>query len=182
MIVLAENMRTIRKSLKCTQMALAQVLDIGFRTYVRYESGERDAPVSVLIKLSRLGHISLDRLLTTQISLEELKQPDGELPPLKADEIEIVGGSLSEGRLMFKGIKEDFYITASQGEKKLLTQYRKLTPRSKEKCLKEIQSQSHDTKPVPLKGKRVSRREQKAKNTQKLKKMAKTIQKITLKG
>ena len=33
-----------------------------------------------------------------------------------------------------------------------------------------------------LKGKRVSRREQKAKNTQKLKKMAKTIQKITLKG
>ena len=79
MIVLAENMRTIRKSLKCTQMALAQVLDIGFRTYVRYESGERDAPVSVMIKLSRLGNISLDRLLTTRISNEELKHPDGEL-------------------------------------------------------------------------------------------------------
>ena len=80
------------------------------------------------------------------------------------------------------GIKEDFYITATTGEKKLLTQYRKLTPRSKEKCLKEVQGMTQNAKPGFLKGKRVSRRDQKAKNTQKLKKMAKTIRKITLKG
>ena len=55
MSVLANNVRLIRKELRCTQSAMAEILKIGFRTYVRYEAGERDAPVSVLIKLARLG-------------------------------------------------------------------------------------------------------------------------------
>ena len=67
MTILSENLKTIRKKLKCTQGALSEVLGIGFRTYVRYEAGERDAPISVLIKLARLGNISLDQFLTTKI-------------------------------------------------------------------------------------------------------------------
>jgi len=39
MTILSENLRTIRKHLNCTQMAISEVLDIGFRTYVRYEAG-----------------------------------------------------------------------------------------------------------------------------------------------
>ncbi len=41
-------------------MALSEALEIGFRTYVRYEAGERNAPV--MVKLAKLGNVSLDRL------------------------------------------------------------------------------------------------------------------------
>ena len=34
----------------------ARLIDVGFRTYVRYEVGELNAPVSVLIKMAG-GHI-----------------------------------------------------------------------------------------------------------------------------
>jgi len=30
-------------------MAISEVLDIGFRTYVRYEAGQRAVPVAVLV-------------------------------------------------------------------------------------------------------------------------------------
>ena len=45
----------------------ARLIDVGFRTYVRYEVGERDAPVNVLIKMAKLGNISLDQLLSTAL-------------------------------------------------------------------------------------------------------------------
>jgi len=44
-----------------------RLIDVGFRTYVRYEIGERDAPVKVLIKMAKLGNISLDKLLSTAL-------------------------------------------------------------------------------------------------------------------
>lgn len=81
MTVLAENLKTIRKGLPCTQMAISEVLEIGFRTYVRYEAGERDAPISVLIKIAKLGNISLDCLLTTKITADVIKTPDAEKAP-----------------------------------------------------------------------------------------------------
>src|SRR3990172_1389745 len=107
MTILSKNLKVIRKNLNCTQMAIAKVLDIGFRTYVRYEAGERDAPVSILVKFARLGNLSLDRLLTTEITLEELKIPDEENPPAISTKLDVIGGSLEEGRIMFKGIKQD---------------------------------------------------------------------------
>ncbi len=76
MTILSRNLRTIRKKLNCTQMVLSEVLGIGFRTYVRYEAGERDAPISVVIEFAKLGKVSLDRLLTTEILLEDLDTPD----------------------------------------------------------------------------------------------------------
>ena len=50
-----------------TQIALARLIDVGFRTYVRYEVGERHAPVNVLIKMAKLENISLDQLLSTAL-------------------------------------------------------------------------------------------------------------------
>ena len=55
MSILANNIKILRKELGCTQSVMADILKIGFRTFVRYEAGERDAPVSVIIKIARLG-------------------------------------------------------------------------------------------------------------------------------
>ena len=41
----------------------ARLIDVGFRTYVRYEVGELNAPVNVLIKMAGWGGISLGQLL-----------------------------------------------------------------------------------------------------------------------
>jgi len=57
MSILAKNLKTIRKELRCTQSVMSEILKVGFRTYVRYEAGERDAPVSVLVKNRQIGKI-----------------------------------------------------------------------------------------------------------------------------
>ena len=73
-------------------MALSEVLEIGFRTYVRYEAGERDAPVSLMVKIAKLGKVSLDRLLTTKILLEDLDTPDQEKSQSIIRNAEVIGG------------------------------------------------------------------------------------------
>ena len=67
MSTLAKNLKTIRRELGCTQSVMSKILKVGFRTFVRYEAGQRDAPVSVLIKIAHLGNISLEQLLTMGI-------------------------------------------------------------------------------------------------------------------
>ena len=114
MTILSDNLKTIRKNLNCTQMALSEVLEIGFRTYVRYEAGERDAPVSVLVKLARLANLSLDRLLTTKVLPEDLQTHDKEKFPISNAPLEVIGGGLEEGRLMFKGQLNDNLIKFRQ--------------------------------------------------------------------
>lgn len=121
MTILSGNLKTIRKDLNCTQMALSKVLEIEFRTYVRYEAGERDAPVSALVKLARLGNVSLDRLLTTKVFPEDLQTPDQEKFPTSKAPLEVIGGGLEEGRLMFKDQLNDNLISTNKEEQKLLT-------------------------------------------------------------
>jgi len=41
MTLLAQNLKIIRKKLNLTQITLARLIDVGFRTYVRHEVGER---------------------------------------------------------------------------------------------------------------------------------------------
>ena len=182
MTVLAENLKTIRKNLHCTQMTLSEVLGIGFRTYVRYEAGERDAPVSVLIKMAKLGNIPLDQFLTHKISTADLNEET--LPNSKSGKVEVVSGSLAEGRLSLKGISQDFYVTTNASEKKLLTHFRKLGPATREKCIQDIEKKlkKMKTQTVSAGKKKVPKKVIKAQNTSQLKKMAKTIKKITLKG
>ena len=182
MTILSSNMKVIRNKLNCTQTAFAQVLDIGFRTYVRYESGERDVPAAILVKISSLGNISLDRLMTSPLDSEELNQPDTLTPPNKPKSLKVIGGSLLEGRLMFKGFREDFLITVTSREKKVLNHFRKLAPKIREKCLRDVENLSQESTKKPTGDKtRVSSKTLKQKNTSKLKKMARSIKKVTLK-
>lgn len=145
MSALSHNMKLIRKRLNCTQTAFSQILDIGFRTYVRYESGERDVPAVVLEKLSNLGNISLDRLLTTRLDAGELDIPDNLLIPEKPESYTVISGSRQEGRIMLKGYRRDFLITQDAEEKKILNHFRTLSPASKSRFLDEMENtlQSH---------------------------------------
>ena len=178
MTVLAQNLKTIRQNLSCTQMAISQVLDIGFRTYVRYEAGERDAPVAVLVKLARLGNISLDRLLTTPLTLADLKMPDVEEVPPAPKKMEIISGGLEEGRVMFKGLRNDHLISTNKNERNLLSRYRELNRPSRDKCLFDAEWILHNPQAFrPSRGPHISRKTQKTKNTQMLKTIAKSIRK-----
>ena len=79
MSILAKNIKAIRKELGCTQSVMANILKVGFRTFVRYEVGERDAPIAVLVKIARLGNISLEKLLTKAIEPNDVIQTVPEL-------------------------------------------------------------------------------------------------------
>lgn len=185
MTILAQNLRMIRKNIGCTQMALSEILDIGFRTYVRYEAGERDAPIALMVKLAKLGNISLDRLLTTKVDAGDLLIPDVEKIPKTLKKLEVIGGSLDEGRLMFKGLKKDFLISANSGEKKILTQFRKMDKARRDKYLVDMEWRLNNAKSANNhagKRKKASKSAVKAKNAARLKKMAKGVKKITLRG
>ena len=184
MTVLSENLKIIRKKLDCTQITLSEVLEIGFRTYVRYEAGERDAPVSVLVKLARLGKISLDRLLTTKIYIEDLQASDKHLPLTSNDSLEVISGGLEEGRLMFKGLSRDYLISTNKEEQKLLTLFRQMNAKNKKKFLLDTEWMYTNTRKSTRyrKPRKVSRKEEKAKNTIKLRKLAKLIKKTTVRG
>ena len=182
MTILSKNLKILRKSLSCTQMAFSKVLDIGFRTYVRYEAGERDAPISILIKIARLGNISLDRLLTTELTLDDLKIPDEDAPPAVTTEIPTIGGSIESGRLMFKGIIHDYLVCTQPFEKKLIELFRKVDRPTKERILLDAEwflkkhlKAKKKSNPLPL-------RVLKEKNAVRLKKAAKAIKQITFKG
>ena len=184
MTVLSDNVKTIRKKLNCTQMALSEVLEIGFRSYVRYEAGERDAPVSTLVKLARLGNVSLDQLLTTKILSEDLQTRDKEKFPNLKTPLEVISGSLEEGRIMFKGLLGDHLISINKEEQKLLKLFRQMNSINKEKFLLDAEwvytntrKSTHYRKP-----KKISRKEEKAKNAIKLRKLAKFIIKTTVHG
>ena len=182
MTVLSENLKIIRKKLNCTQMALSEVLEIGFRTYVRYEAGERDAPISVLVKLARLGNVSLDRLLTKKIFSEDLKTPDKENFSTSKTPLEIISGGLEEGRLMFKGLLVDHLISTNKEERKLITLFRQMNATNREKFLLNADWIYTNTRKSARyrKPKKISRKEEKAKNAVKLRKLAKLIKKTTV--
>ena len=184
MTVLSENLKTIRKNLKCTQGTISEVLGIGFRTYVRYEAGERDAPVSLLVKIARLGKLSLDRLLTTKVLLEELQTPDQKILPSSKIPPEVICGNLEEGRLMFKGQLGDHLISTKKEEQKLLMLFRKLNASNQKKFLLDAEWTYTSTKNSLRykKPKKIPRREEKAKTAIKLRKLTKSIKKMTVRG
>ncbi len=164
-------------------MALSEVLEIGFRTYVRYEAGERDAPVSVMVKLAKLGNVSLDRLLTTKILQEELETPDQEKPQATIHNAEVIGGGIEEGRLMLKGYLNDSLVTNNKEEQKLLTLFRKANRANREKFLLDLEWVFNNTRRSRLTdAKKIPRKLEKAQTAVKLKNLAKNIKKITVRG
>lgn len=138
MSILSQNMRTIRKELKCTQAAMADILKVGFRTYVRYEAGERDAPVSILIKMARLGNISLEQLLTQKIDRVSITPINLETfnvnPPV------VKSANFRTGHITFKKPSKETLITLDESEKKVLSLFRKMSNEEQSRCLKDIES------------------------------------------
>jgi len=183
MTILSNNLKVIRRNLNYTQTTIAEVLEIGFRTYVRYEAGERDAPISVLVKIARLGNISLDRLLTTKILSEDLKTHDKKSFPTSKARLEVVGGGLEEGRLMFKGLLNDNLVSTNKGEHKLLKSFREMSPTNRKNFLLNIERVFNNSrKSIHSSKEKKSRKEEKYKTVNKLKNLAKSIKNITVHG
>lgn len=176
MSTLADNMKVVRKALNCNQTAMAQVLGTGFRTYVRYEAGERDAPASLLVKLAHLGNISLDQLLTTRLTRADIrieKEPiDSESPPT------VLSGSLEEGRILLKGHLDDWLITTNPDESNLLRQFRTLSGSDKKKCLTRLE-QALAVPPSENKSS-LSGKSAKKKHAARIRKIARSVKKTTL--
>ena len=164
-------------------MSFSKVLEIGFRTYVRYEAGERDAPVSVMVKLAKLGKVSLDRLLTTKILPQDLDTADQEKPKSISQNPKVIYGGVEEGRLMFKGFLIDSLVTNTKDEQKLLTLFRKANHITRDKFLLDLKWSFNKTCISRFTGtKKVSRKLEKEQIATKLKKLAKNIKKITVRG
>ena len=135
-----------------TQRTLSKILDIGFRTYVRYEAGDRNIPVVVLIKMARLGNISLDQLIITQIKEKDLIIPDTKKSLSQTDPLDIVESSLNERRLVSRGINDNYFISNKAKEKKLLNFFRMMDPLTREKCLLdfELRLKNHKNNHIPI--------------------------------
>lgn len=138
MSILAQNLKIIRKELKCTQSAMAEILKVGFRTFVRYEAGERDAPVSILVKIAKLGNLSLERLLT-----EKITGMDVTPVPLDikfSNELEVKGCNFQSGQIIFSNPSVSGFISLDENEKRLLRIYRKMTPSAQNQSLDKVES------------------------------------------
>lgn len=57
------RLKDLRKKHKVGQEKMAEALGISYSAYRRYESGERDMPISVAVKLAELYDVSLDYLV-----------------------------------------------------------------------------------------------------------------------
>ncbi len=136
MSVLAQNIKTIRKELKCTQSSMSDILKVGFRTYVRYEAGERDAPVAVLVKLARLGNISLEQLLTQKISKENVVPIEVETLDISTPEVKTV--NFKTGKILFKKPNREEMLAAHESEKIALSLFRKMSDSEQKQFIKEI--------------------------------------------
>ena len=59
---IAQKLKELRKGSNLTQEQLAQILEMNFHVYARYEQGLRSAPIELLIKLADFYEVSLDYL------------------------------------------------------------------------------------------------------------------------
>ena len=137
MSILAQNMKIIRRGLKCTQSAMSDILKVGFRTYVRYEAGERDAPVAVLVKMARLGNISLEHLLTRKIDSLAILPMDTETLNLTPPEIKSV--NFQTGHISFKKVTKEGMLALDEAEKKAISAYRRMPQNLKSTFLKDLE-------------------------------------------
>jgi len=137
MSILAQNMKIIRRELKCTQSAMSDILKVGFRTYVRYEAGERDAPAAILVKMARLGNISLEQLLTQKIDSLAILPMDTETLNLTPPEIKSV--NFQSGQISFKKLSKEGVLALDEAEKKAISAYRRMPQDLKSVFLKDLE-------------------------------------------
>ncbi len=170
MSILAKNLRTIRKELGCTQSMMADILKVGFRTYVRYEGGERDAPVSVLVKIAKLGNLSLENLLTTEVGKSFIS-------PIKAlnansSSTEVKSVDFRSGQISLRKPSRQEFLAINNSEKKLLSLFRKMDPELQKNSLgnigKALKAKKGKTKTAAKKTKKTTGRVKKTAATKKL--------------
>lgn len=147
MSILAKNLKTIRRELKCTQSVMADILKVGFRTYVRYEAGERDAPVSMLVKMAKLGNTSLEQLLTMEIKPYDLMPLETGTPNKAIPEVQRC--NFQTGQIKFKKPSVQGLLTLDNSEKKLLAIFRKMDDSTQRKCLENVGKVAKENKMKP---------------------------------
>jgi transcriptional regulator with XRE-family HTH domain len=133
---LAKNLKTIRKELGCTQSLMSEILKVGFRSFVRYEAGARDVPVSLLVKIARLGNISLEKLLTSEIDKNEIAPLQKVDKSLSSTEVTVV--NFKEGSVIFNNPSRQEFITLDGDERKMLTLFRKMGSHLQKNCLTSL--------------------------------------------
>jgi transcriptional regulator with XRE-family HTH domain len=136
MSILAKNLKTIRKELGCTQSIMSEILKVGFRTFVRYEAGARDAPVSMLVKIAGLGNISLEHLLTSEIDKNDIAPLQKVNKNLSPTEVSVV--NFKEGSVVFSNPSRQELITLDGNERKVLTLFRKVGSHVQKDCLTSL--------------------------------------------
>jgi len=136
MSILAKNLKMIRKELGCTQSVMAGILKVGFRTFVRYEAGERDAPVAVLVKIARLGNMSLEQLLTTEIDKNDIVPLQKINKDTSCTEVSVV--NFKDGWVEFENPSRQEMITLNDSERKILTLFRKMPSGFQKDCMSSL--------------------------------------------
>ena len=58
-----QNLRNLREDSDLTQSQIGEYLNISQRAYSHYESGTREIPLDLLIKLADFYDVSLDKLV-----------------------------------------------------------------------------------------------------------------------
>lgn len=109
MSIFSENMRYLRGKLNLSQQKVADDLLITRGRYGKYEDGATEPPQEILIKISKYYNVSIDLLLTINVSkfsIDEIMElPDNRIVlPIRVDqdgnnEIEIIPQKASMGYL-----------------------------------------------------------------------------------
>ncbi|MBD5117882.1 MAG: helix-turn-helix transcriptional regulator [Clostridiales bacterium] len=60
--IFSARLRELRKAKKWTQEEAAKQFDVPLRTYCRYESGERETPFPIAVRIADVFQVSLDYL------------------------------------------------------------------------------------------------------------------------
>ena len=82
------KLKELRKQRKLNQQAVADVLNCSQAVYSRYENGDREPPLEVLIRLADFYKVSLDELVgRVPMQIEVI---EGDPPPLPDGQFEIV--------------------------------------------------------------------------------------------
>lgn len=118
MSIFSENIRLLRDKKNLSQQSFAESLGISRVRYSKYEDGRSEAPYEILIRISKFFNVSIDLLLTLDISKypvdNMMKLPENRvvLPiivdPEGENYVEIVPQKASMGYL--KGYSDNEYI------------------------------------------------------------------------
>ena len=107
MSILPENIRYLRTCQDLSQQALADSLNLSRSNLAKYEKGVHDPGIEVLLRISRYFKVSVDAILTvnlSQVDLSEFMDNGKMLLPIQVDEhgndiIEIIPHDASAGYL-----------------------------------------------------------------------------------